>query len=500
MRLKIVAGNFAVVVLLGLAAYFVVFDKLQTGLVADLNGNLGNDRVLFERSYRLSAHEFREHVATRASDRQLRDVFSGLDVSSRRTRAYEAAESTHAWLADPARGSRGAPDIVVVTDETGTALARNGARNVMFGKKMVQEMPALAAILKSGGSAHDVWVEGQENKVLQTAIAAVRGEQGTVLGALVVGYDLSNGMASREAKVLDRDVAIVVDGNVYSSSLGGSGAKELKDVIFGDMGEATAAVLGGKNAGTQIFTVGIAGSEYAAITAGLPMSPSHPVAFTVLGNRTTATALAGTANIIIIMMILGALLVLGYGFVVGGAVMRQIERIEEDVLAIINGQTDLRLDTDSDDLGGLAFRINQLLNVFTGTDEGSEDGGSVPPSSEHWQGAAFSEGGGGAPAAASGGSGGGGGGGSQDEVVDDPAVAQKLAAEAEPAYNDRIYKEYVSAKQGLGENVSNIPQDRFLQRLTARGAALAKKHGCRAVRFQVDTRDNQVLLRPVLIR
>ena len=80
------------------------------------------------------------------------------------------------------------------------------------------------------------------------------------------------------------------------------------------------------------------------------------------------------------------------------------------------------------------------------------------------------------------------------------AIAAKLAAEDETAYNNRVYQEYVTAKQALGENVSNIPQDRFQQRLTARGGALAKKHGCPSVRFQVDTAGNQVLLRPVLIR
>lgn len=498
MRLKIVAGNLAVVVLLGLAAYVIVSQQLKDRLVAQLDGDISNDRSLFERSYKLSAYEFTDLVSTRANDNQLRSVFSGLDVSSRRTRAYEAAESTQAWLADPARGGGGAPDLVVVTDETGTALARNGARNVMFGKKLAQDMPALATALKSGGAAHDAWLEAQENKVLQVAVAAIRGEQGTVLGALVVGYDLSNGMATREAKLLGHDVAVVVEGNVYSSSLSGTKSKLLKDSLFGEQGAAIAGVLGGNKA-TRVFTAHVGKTEYAAVAAPLPMSPSHAVAFTVLGNRTQALTLVDSANIIIIMTVLSGLLVLAYGFFLGSSIMRQIERIEEDVLAVINGRTDLRLDTDSEDLGGLAFRINQLLNVFTGTEEGSDDGeGSVPPSSAHWQGAAFSEGGGGggaAPAAPSSA-----GAAAQDEVVDDPAVAIPLAGEDEAAYNARIYSEYVAAKQSLGENVSNIPQDRFQQRITARGAALAKKHGCRAVRFRVETLDNQVLLRPVLIR
>jgi hypothetical protein len=434
----------------------------------------------------------------------MRDIYGGLDLDSRRTRAYEAAEATHAWFGDPARGGRGAPDIVVVVDETGKAIARNGARNVMFGKALIPAIPALGKSLQTGDAAHDIWLEDEQNKVLQAAIAPIRSETGTILGALVVGYDLSNGLAASEAKVLSRDVAFIVDGKVYSSSLDGNGSRDLKTFLFGPAASTTQGVLAGQTASTQPWRVSLGGADYTGVTSRLPMAPSLPVAFAVLGNRTEKTSLASTANVILIMMVLGALLVVGYGFVIGTSIMRPIEEIEEGILAVINGRTDLRLETDSAELGGLAYRINQLLNVFTGTEEGTEDEDgkiSVPPaaSASHWKEAEFGDGAGGgsgaAPAAA-----GGGGAAAAEEVVDDPAVASKLAAEAEDAYSDRIYREYVAAKQALGENVSNIPKDRFIQRLKGRGDALVQKHGCRSVRFQVHTAGNQVVLRPVLIR
>ena len=73
----------------------------------------------------------------------------------------------------------------------------------------------------------------QENKLLETAIAPIRSEPGTTLGALVVGYDLSNGVARREGAMLDRDIAFLVDGKVYSSSLEGSAARDLRAFLFG---------------------------------------------------------------------------------------------------------------------------------------------------------------------------------------------------------------------------------------------------------------------------
>jgi methyl-accepting chemotaxis protein len=508
MRLKIVAGNLAVVVLLGLAAYFTVSNQVRGLRLNELDSSIDNSRILFDRSYRLSTLEFEARVAERAGTRQMRDIFSGLDLDSRRNRAYDAAEATFAWFADPARGGRGSPEIVVVVDETGVAVARNGARNVLFGTQLAQSIPALARALKTGGSQHDVWLETEQNKVLQTAVAPIRGDTDTLLGALIVGFDLSNGFAAAEAKTLNRDVAFLVDGKVYSSSLDGAAARDLRGALFGNVqAPTTKAILSAPGAASQPWRASLGGDDYVGITARLPLAQSVPIAFAVLGNRTEASQIANVANVILVMLVIGALLVIAYGFAIGNSIMRPIEQIEEGVLQVINGRTDLRLDTENHDVGGLAFRINQLLNVFTGTEEASEDEDgkiSVPPSEGHWKDAAFADTTRGSSStsnsntnnavavAAQG--------GGADDVVDDVAVAGELARETEDTYQDRLYREYVQAKQALGENVSNIPKDRFWQRLTGRAEALVQKHGCRMVRFQVHTHDNQVVLRPVLIR
>lgn len=114
-----------------------------------------------------------------------------------------------------------------------------------------------------------------------------------------------------------------------------------------------------------------------------------------------------------------------------------------------------------------------------------------------WQGAAFGEGAGSGKQAAQAGGGGSEGG---NDVVDDPEVAKQLEAEPEEQYHARVYQEYVDAKKAAGEDVSNIPQDRFVQRLDGNAKALARRHNVRAVRFQVQQRGNQVVLKPVLIR
>ena len=66
-----------------------------------------------------------------------------------------------------------------------------------------------------------------------------------------------------------------------------------------------------------------------------------------------------------------------------------------------------------------------------------------------------------------------------------------------------ILAENKAARQAVIVSASYGVTDRLLRLLeTAVDSpdALAKQHGCRTVRFQVQTRGNQVVLRPVLIR
>jgi hypothetical protein len=303
-------------------------------------------------------------------------------------------------------------------------------------------------------------------------------------------------VASREAKLLGRDIAFVLPDRVYSASLDGAAVKDLNGYLFGAEKATTQAALSGDAPVSRGWIGTFGGAEFSGLTARLPMAPSMPVAFVVLGNRTAQTEVVGATTIILILMVVCAMLTLAYNFMVANMIMRPIEDIESGVLAVINGKTDLRLETKSKELGGIASLINQLLNVFTGTAEDNEDEQgriSVAPSgAQGWNDAAFSDG---APGAAAAGAGGG-----ADDPLEDPTLSARLAEEADAGYETRVYTEYVAAKQAIGENVGSIPQDRFHQRLKGRGEALAKKHGCRLVRFQVQTANGQVVLRPVLIR
>jgi len=497
MRLKIIAGNLIAVLVIGLVSFFVLKSKLEEGLSAEVDGQIANDATLLERSWRLSALQFVDQVSEQAATRTPREALEALGEDARRSRTHQAANGIAQWFRDPARGHAGPADLVALTDEMGRVVARNADPNRMHGQQLVQELPALRSVLADGAPRHDVWLRSDEDKVMQTGIAAIRSDAGAIIGALVVGYDISNGIAQAEAEVLGGDVAYVIVDRVYSSSLPAETAERLEEHLFGAQADQTRAALAGTRSAP--WQADLAGDDYVGVIAPLPMAPSVEVAYVVIANRTEKMALASSANIILILTMLGVLMVLAYGFVIGTSFLRPVEQIEEGVLAVINGRTDLRLDVESAEFGGLAYRINQLINVFTGVSEEDDEGRSVStaprPGVGGWsEDSAFGEGSGGA------GAGGGAAAAGAGEPIDDPQVAAQLAAEPEDAYYDRVHREYVAAKTAAGENVASIPQDRFVQRLKGNGSSLAKKHGCREVRFRVETRGSQVVLQPVLIR
>ena len=482
MRLKIIAGNVIAVLLVGLGSYFYVKGQLEKGLGEQVDAQISEDLQLLQRSWRLSALEFVEQVRDRAESREVRTAFNALDQQSRRRAAFERAEGIAAWFEDPARGRGGRPDIVVVTDETGRVIARDNDINRMNGTSVAATLPSIRRVLERGLAVHDVWRKQDDDKLLQAALAPVRNEEGGVIGAVIVGYDISNGLAEREAEMLNHEVAFLREDGIYSSSLEQHEINPLSQALFGEMADATNGALEGNT--TSPWTVTLGDSEYVGVASGLPMTPSQKMGIAILANRTAQLELASTADVILLLMAVGLIFVLIYGFLIGTSFIRPIEEIEEGVLTVINGRTDHRIDVESAEFGGLAYRINQLINVFTGVEEADAEGRSAGGSA--WEGAAavttrgVDE--------------------DDDEAAEgDEQLAADLAAQPEDQYRQRIFDEYVAAKQAAGEDVSNIGQERFLSRLDKNAENLKKKHGCRMVRFQVQTKGSQVILRPVII-
>ncbi|MGB5812147.1 MAG: MXAN_5187 C-terminal domain-containing protein, partial [Polyangiales bacterium] len=339
-------------------------------------------------------------------------------------------------------------------------------------------------VLETGAARDGVWLD--QDKVVHVGVAAVRNDDGGVMGALLVGYDLSNGFAKREAAVIGQELLFVTDDSIYSTSTSVGVRDALQKVLYSaPLDKATHAALQGKR--TTPWKTTLRGKPYVGVTAPLPHVSGVEAGYVILADLGKSTALASVATMILWLTLLGIIGVAIYGFIVANNIMEPIERMEDDLLAVINGRNDVRLEVESAELGGLSYRINQLINLFTGVAEEDDEGRAVT-SSGGWDAVNTSS----QEVQVVGGA-------SGPVEVDDPD-AGVLAAMPEDRYYTQLFRDYIAAKEAVGEDVSNIPEDRFLNRVRGNADHLLKKHGAQMVRFKVETIGGQVNLRPVIIR
>ncbi|MEI7893955.1 MAG: hypothetical protein WCI05_12750 [Myxococcales bacterium] len=200
--------------------------------------------------------------------------------------------------------------------------------------------------------------------------------------------------------------------------------------------------------------------KHAALIA---LAPKHPV------EHPGATA-------ILYAVALGLVLSVIAGWQLGNYIFRPINQLEEGLLAVLNGHTDRTFDSSHPELGGLAFRIGQLVDELTGVEQDTSDAEgrvSLPSADAHFSGALAVDAG-------------------QPEPLEAEDVA-RLAAEPAVDYYPRLYNEYIEAKQTLGEPVAHITEIAFRNRIQGMEAeALAK--GGRPVRYRVVARERDIVL------
>jgi len=483
MRLKLIAGNLIIVLLVGVASYLVVRTQLHAELVRELKDGIGDDSELFGRSWRADGGRLAERVARRASSQSVQTVFTAHGEANRRRRAYDAAQAVSKWFGDPARGRNERPHIVALIDETGRVIARDTDPNRMVGEPLLGQVPVLRGLFKRGGSRYGVW--WHDNKLLQIGVAAVRNEEGGLVGALLVGYDLSNGYAKREARLLGHELLFITPEGVYSTSTSVGVRDALEKALYAKpLDTQTTAALQGKP--TLPWSAELLGDPYVGVTAALPMARGAQGGYVMLAHQDKHTELASLADIILWLTLLGLLGVAIYGYIIANNIIEPIEQMEDDILAVINGRSDVRLEVETPELGGLAYRINQIINLFTGVAEEDDEGRAVT-SSGGWEAVTITAPGGSTRASVPG----------SEESNDPDAVA--LAAIPEAQYYAQLYAEYAAAKEAIGEDVSNVAEARFVERIRGNAEHLAKKHGAKIVRFKVETIGGQVNLKPVVI-
>jgi hypothetical protein len=471
MRLKIILPNAIIVLLVGLLSYVVVRQRLMTledpsvvraQIERTAAGVAGQLQLQLLRGERWLAEKGENHEA-------LRDRLStlGLEDKGRREKTSAALGELKRHAAEAKTVFADPPDIAAIVDKDGKAVGRSDDTQTYAGDDFGKEYPALAAALKENRTGSDIWLSSRFAHKHLVSYAPVRDAAGKALGAVVFLWSLSD---ARLANVTDAAAALVVLE---------SGAPKIKAKANDTMAPGFAADIEGaqkdsvvramKNNNDTFTTGAVAGSVAALRNVG-----NGDVAAVAVARRLSAIESPDSIVWPILAACgLGLAFVIIAGSILGGYITEPVGTMEESLLQVINGNTNHRVEIEHAELGGLAFRINQLLNTVLGVEEDTTDDQgrpSSPPQQGHFQEAMAVDEGRGAP---------------------DAAQAAALAQEPEAAYYARIYREYIDAKRANGEGTDGITEQVFTDRIRSMEADQLQKTG-RPHRYAIQRSGGQV--------
>ncbi len=374
MRFKIIIVNAGIVVLTTILTYVLLMSSLK-GIVSDPNER----KKEVERAARaassqlaLDAVKLERWLEGNVGTESIRSALGMPTPEARQQAALVEANRLREAAQSDTRFARMTPSLVALVDADGVVASRDGS-NLMRGEKLAEAYPALAEALKSGRSGSSVWINRQRQEQLLASYAPVRGENGSVIGAIIVGTPLNDERISRTseltsgttlifASVLDKGVEIVADSADSTSAIVSAASSTPVSAA------AKAALSTGNFANAD-------GVHEKSLFGAIPLDGYAGTA-AVLIAAMPAQRVDGMMSVLWPVLAVGALglFLVGLGGVLIGNYMSQpISELEDGLLAIINGQSDLRFQIEHDVLGGLVFRINSLLNAMMGVPEDTTD-------------------------------------------------------------------------------------------------------------------------------
>lgn len=474
MRNKIILVNALVVLIVGLLAFAIVRTQLSaaTSSHEQLKRSAQRDALGVSAKLQLDGLRAERWLAAKAAEPATRQLLSKATADARADAARQLADQ----IANAAPGAIGSkPTLVAVVDSTGKILGRNNS-DLGRGDDVASTYPAFKEALAKGAPGSDVWTDVKRADQYIASYSPVRDDANHVM-MLVLGVPLNDALARVTEASTGRGVLLVNDkGEVLATT---PTAEDVKSAI--------------KAASADVKNAIANGNVVAGVSNGLTFAAAPLDGF---GDKKTALVAAAPGSLleggsipysILGAMALGLILVVAGGWFLGNYISQPIATLEEGLLAILNGQSDKRFELDHAELGGLAFRIDQLLNQLMGVEEdNTDDEGRVskaPTAANFGEALSVDRSQGGAPQAAPA------AGGAAGAGVD-PA---RLAAEPQEQYYERLYREYIAAKRSLGEQVDHITDAAFRSRIQGMESDASAKHG-RPVRYQVQSNGREVVL------
>jgi len=401
MRLKIILPNLFVILAVGLGGWLYLRSYYTGHFDRSAEDRIRVDRALFEDVNQLNAVKFLRTVVARSSKREVRNIFSQVTAEELarfrggaaptaegeeapaptdgelrlilRLRAHRECQAVRTYMGLDQMGGR-TPELVAVTDSNGMVVSRDVDPNAEpvgepFGERYASIRRAL-----EGSAVRDIlfW----NDYLLDVAIAPII-VNGSAVGTLLVGYDISNGVAQSNQEMFRTDIAYLIQQDnqwrVHSSSIAvGARRNSLISAMAGQQEVLTASM--SPEADLQFMRVTVEGEDHVALAGSLSRGRAStvPAGYVMLMSVQNIRAPAAKSIMALLFALGGALVVVIIGFILSWHFLKPVEEIEEGVLRIINGDIEHRFEVHSSEFGGLAYRVNQLVAALTGEEEESE--------------------------------------------------------------------------------------------------------------------------------
>ena len=480
-RMKI--GLIAAVALAGLTAIFHI--AITASLKESIRQNVESRVARAQRIYRdisqLSGLKLANLASERARSPEVLAVLEKSDPAARQSAAYEVCEKLNQQFKQDGRRA----DIVAILDANGKIVGRDLNPNADVGLDLRAKYPAVALALK-GSAVKDVWT--WQDRVHEIAIAPVVKADHTIVGAALFAWVVSAVTAQANRDLLDTEIGFFHAGKVYASSFVSSSDKSKEEVaksqalntlLFSPDKVAEGSLQ--KGTPTRVMTWEIEGHQFAAVAAPVPGNFADKTSgYVVLASLSEGMADVHAAGMKVVWLGLLAIVVaIIAATLTARRFVAPLDQIELGVAEVINGNIDYTFKPVGEDFEGLSNSLNVMLARLLGREEPNEEAVEEEEEggSQKWKAEAMviAETDGEAPA----------------------ATVSALAEEGEASYYPRLYGEYLSTLQKLGQPSEGLSVLSFMAKLSLTEAGLREKWECKVVRFLLTAQGDQISFRPV---
>ncbi len=458
------------------AAVVAVVTALSFGLMRAALGDVSNKgeapRAVTAAVAQLQVEGLRieRWLGAQAAKADIREPFEAGSAHARSESATTMADTLQVRAESDPTFASVAPGLIVLFDAKGVVAGRNRSA-LMRGDKLGERHQLMLDTILVGATGSDVWIDKGHNEQMLASYAPIRDGNGKIIGGVAIGTALSNERLQQTSEATSKLALFVA-----VPSADGLGMIAKSESVTDEM--ASAAPSGDGALGTdQVVELHLGGNWAGAAKALSGYGDGKQAVVMAVAQARLVGSFSSLIWPLIGVFFLGLVMTAVAAHLIDRYISQPVSDLEDGLLAVINGQTDLRFELDHKVLGGLVFRVNSLLNQLLGVREEETDAEGRPstgPSSSSFTDALELD----------------------ERMVslsfEDVKDAHGLRDEAPEDYYKRIFDEYLAAKRAIGAPVDHIKFAPFIQRIKSSEYELKHKHG-KPFRYQIEQKSGEVV-------